>query len=231
MSRGQTALVKQEIKWWLFSRRVQADDGFSVWKQPDAAQSALDWEHFHDVKKKQPWGGTFWEVKIAGDRLTQGSSEDRASVSAPLQAILTGRRHHIWPAWANVFVAAPIVLCCHGNKDESASPPSPPLLIFPSLIYSGWTLKHTFTWLQHEMSYDSLSEQKCRLPELSLPSVPSCTCFSRCNSMCRCTRNSRWMHVFLFLCLASLTKIPSKPILHILWSHIPVEKANKTKTH
>lgn len=140
MSRGQTALVKvkQEMKWWLFvfSRRVHADDGFSVWKQRDAQQSVLDREHFDDVKeKKRPWGGTFSQVRITGDRLTQGSSEDRASVGAPLLAILTGRRHHIWPSWANVVVAAPIVLCCHGNKDESASPPSPPLLIFPSLIY------------------------------------------------------------------------------------------------
>lgn len=139
MSRGQTALVKvkQEMKWWLFvsSRRVHADDGFSVWKQRDAQQSVLDREHFDDVKeKKRPWGGTFSQVRITGDRLTQGSSEDRASVGAPLLAILTGRRHHIWPSWANVVVAAPIVLCCHGNKEESASPPSPPLLIFPSLI-------------------------------------------------------------------------------------------------
>lgn len=97
--------------------------------------------------QKWKWPGTVW--------LRVPARSERQSVSAPLQAILTGTRHHIWPIWANVFVAAPIVPCCHGNKDESDSPPSPLLLIFPSLIYMDF--KRTFTWLQHEMSYDSLS--------------------------------------------------------------------------
>lgn len=202
MSRGQTASVKQEIKWWLFSRRVHADDGFSVWKQPDAQQSVLDWEHVDDVKKKQPSGGTFSEVKIAGDRLTQGSGEDRASASAPLQVILTGRRHHIWPAWANVFVAAPIVLCCHGNRDESASPPSLPLLIFPLLIYMDFKTHLHLTaawdelWLTLITFSPKLKKKNHRLPELSLSSLLSYMCFYRCSSVCCRTCNSNVFQTF-----------------------------------
>lgn len=64
----------------------------------------------------------------AGDCLTQGSSEDRASVSAasPLQAISTGSRCLIWLSQAVVSEAAPAVPCFHGNREESA--PHPPLV-------------------------------------------------------------------------------------------------------